>query len=183
MDTTSGLILIIALAVVIGIVVWIMSQRRRTENLRKQFGPEYDRAVTEHGDQRRAEAELAARQARVEQLHIRQLEPADRERYSATWHSTQARFVDEPAVAIAEADRLVAEVMHARGYPVGDFEQRVADISVDHPDVVSNYRAARTIALANERGEANTEDLRKAMVYYRALFEDLLDMKEREVAR
>jgi len=183
MDTTSGLILIIALAVVIGIVVWIMSQRRRTENLRKQFGPEYDRAVTEHGDQRRAEAELAARQARVEQLHIRQLEPADRERYSATWRSTQARFVDEPAVAIAEADRLVAEVMHARGYPVGDFEQRVADISVDHPDVVSNYRAARAIALANERGEANTEDLRKAMVYYRALFEDLLDMKEREVAR
>src|SRR6266566_10358 len=130
MDTTSGLILIIALVVVIGIVVWIMTQRRRTENLRKQFGPEYDRAVTEQGDQRRAEAELAARQARVEQFHIRQLAPADRERYSATWRSTQARFVDEPAVAIAEADRLVAEVMHARGYPVGDFEQRIADISV-----------------------------------------------------
>ena len=183
MDTTTGIILIIALVVVIGSVAWIMMQRRRTEDLRKQFGPEYDRAVTEHGDQGRAEAELAARQARVEQLHIRQLSPADRERYIAAWRSTQARFVDEPVASITEADGLVAEVMQARGYPVGDFEQRIADISVDHPDVVSNYRAARTIALANQRGEANTEDLRKAMVYYRALFEDLLETKEREVAR
>jgi hypothetical protein len=182
MDTTT-VIIIVALIVVIGIVAVVMMQRRRTEGLRKQFGPEYDRAVSDLGDQRQAEAELAARQERVQKLDIRDLSAEDRERYIDTWHSTQSRFVDEPAAAITEADRVVAEVMRARGYPVGDFEQRVADISVDHPHVVSNYRAAHAIALANERGEASTEDLRQAMVYYRSLFEDLLETKEKEVAR
>jgi len=182
MDTTTGII-IVALIVVIAVVAVLMMQRRRTENLRKQFGPEYDRAMSDLGDQRRAEAELAARQERVQKLDIRDLSAEDRERYVNAWHATQSRFVDEPAAAIAEADRLVADVMQARGYPVGDFEQRVADISVDHPHVVSNYRAAHAIALANERGEANTEDLRQAMVHYRSLFEDLLETKEREVAQ
>jgi hypothetical protein len=182
MDTTTGII-IVALIVVIGIAAVLLLQRRRTEDLRKQFGPEYDRAVSDHGDQRQAEAELLARQERIQKLDIRELSPQDRERYNETWRSTQSRFVDEPAAAIKEADRVVAEVMRARGYPVGDFEQRVADISVDHPRVVSNYRAAHTIALANERGEASTEDLRQAMVYYRSLFEDLLETKEREVTR
>jgi hypothetical protein len=119
----------------------------------------------------------------VERLDIRALTSEERERFAQAWQATQARFVDEPAAAITEADQLVAEAMRARGYPVGDFEQRTADISVDHPNVVSNYRAARAIAAANERGEANTEDLRQAMVHYRALFEDLLETREREVAQ
>jgi hypothetical protein len=160
-----------------------MMQRRRTEDLRKQFGPEYDRAISDLGDQRHAEAELAARQERVQKLNIRELPAEDRERYINAWHSTQSQFVDEPAAAIKDADRVVAEVMRARGYPIGDFEQRVADISVDHPHVVENYRAAHAIALANERGEASTEDLRQAMVHFRSLFEDLLETKEKEVAR
>jgi hypothetical protein len=183
MDTTTGIIIAVALVVVVAIVAALMMQRQRTEDLRKRFGPEYDRAISDHGDQRQAEAELMARQERVQKLNLRDLSPEDRERYIETWHSTQSQFVDEPAAAIKEADRVVAEVMRARGYPVGDFEQRVADISVDHPQVVSNYRAAHAIALANERGEASTEDLRQAMVYYRSLFEDLLETKEKEVAR
>ena len=183
MDTTTGIVLVIALVVVVGIVAWLVMQRRRTEELRKRFGPEYDRIVSEQGDLRRAESELEARKERVERLDIWLLSPAERERFAKAWQSAQARFVDEPTTAIKEADRLVAEVMQARGYPVGDFEQRVADISVDHPNVVTNYRAARAIALANDRGEANTEDLRKAMVHYRGLFEDLLETREKEVAQ
>src|SRR5262245_13624487 len=120
MDTTTGII-IAALIVVIGIVAVVMMQRRRTEDLRKRFGPEYDRAVSDLGDQGHAEAELAARQERVQKFNIRELAAGDRERYIEMWRSTQSRFVDEPAAAIAEADRLVAEVMQARGYPVGDF--------------------------------------------------------------
>lgn len=182
MDTTTAMIIVVAL-ILVGVVAVMLMQRRRTDDLRKQFGPEYDRALDEHGDQRRAEAELAARQQRVQKLDIRPLAPADRGRFVEEWRATQARFVDAPAAAITEADRLVSEVMQTRGYPVGDFEQRVADISVDHPTVVSNYRAARTIAQANERGESSTEDLRQAMVYYRSLFEDLLDIREKEVAQ
>jgi hypothetical protein len=183
MDTSVGILLLVVLLLVVGAVAWTMMQKRRTEELRQRFGPEYDHAVEQIGDQRQAEAELAARQKRVERLNIQPLEPAERDRFVAAWRSTQARFVDEPTAAIAEADRLVAEVMHARGYPVGDFEQRAADISVDHPIVLENYRAAHTIALANDRGQASTEDLRQAMVHYRALFEDLLETREREIAR
>jgi hypothetical protein len=183
MDTTTGIVLVIALVVVVGVVAWLVMQRRRTEELRKRFGPEYDRTVSEQGDLRRAESELEARKQRVERLDIRPLSPEEHERFAEAWQSAQALFVDEPATAIKEADRLVAEVMRDRGYPVGDFEQRVADISVDHPNVVTNYRAAHAIALANERGEANTEDLRKAMIHYRGLFEDLLETREKEVAR
>jgi hypothetical protein len=131
--------------------------------------------VTEHGDQRGAQAELEARQKRVEQLDIRSLSPSDRARFADAWRATQAHFVDDPSAAIGEADRLVTDVMKARGYPIGDFEQRAADVSVDHPRVVENYRAARDTALRNERGQASTEDLRQAMVHYRALFEDLLE--------
>ncbi|HEX9441995.1 MAG TPA: hypothetical protein VF909_20065 [Roseiflexaceae bacterium] len=183
MDISVGVLVAIVLVIAIGVVAWMWMQRRRTEELREKFGPEYERAVNELGDQRQAEAELAARQKRVMGFDIQPLAPAERERFIEAWRSTQARFVDEPAAAIAEADRLVAQAMQARGYPVGDFEQRAADISVDHPNVVENYRAARAIALRNERGEANTEDLRQAMVHYRALFEDLLETREREVAR
>ncbi len=180
MDPTTLIVLAIVVVVVLAIVAWAIMQRQRSEELRQRFGPEYDRAVAERGDQRRAEAELEERRKRVEQLHIRLLTPEERERFAEAWRMTQARFVDEPSVAIEEADRLVTDVMETRGYPVGDFEQRAADISVDHPDVVSNYRAAHAIARANARGEANTEDLRQAMVHYRALFEDLLETRELE---
>jgi hypothetical protein len=149
--------------------------RRRSEQLRQRFGPEYERALKAEGNSRRAEKELEARARRVEALHIRPLVPEDAARFDANWRAVQARFVDDPKGAVTEADRLVGEVMAARGYPVGDFEQRVADISVDHPDVVMNYRAAREIAVQHSRGQASTEDLRQAMVHYRSLFRDLLE--------
>lgn len=183
MDTLVIVLVLIVLAVAVGAFSWMSMQRRRTEELRQRFGPEYDHAVQELGDQHQAEAELQARQKRVERLHIQPLEPAERDRFIAAWRATQAQFVDEPTAAITEADRLVAEVMRARGYPVGDFEQRAADISVDHPGVLEHYRAAHTIALANQSGQADTEDLRQAMVHYRALFEELLETREREVSR
>jgi len=183
MDTSVVILLVILVIVAIGAVAWTMLQRRRTGNLRERFGPEYDHTIHELGGQREAEAELESRQKRVEGLNIRPLETAERDQFVTAWRSTQAQFVDEPTAAIAAADRLVAEVMRARGYSIGDFEQRAADISVDHANVLANYRAAHAIALANERGEANTEDLRQAMVHYRALFEDLLGTREREVAQ
>ena len=171
-------VLLIALVVAIGVAVWLYTQKRKTEQLRGSFGPEYERAVQETGDRRKAEAELAERKERVEQLMIRSLEPREREQFAESWRSAQARFVDDPGGAIKEADRLVAEVMQVRGYPVGDFEQRAADVSVEHPRVVEHYRAAHAIAQRNELGEAGTEDLRQAMVHYRALFEDLLETSE-----
>jgi len=182
MDTTTIIILAIVVILVVGAGAWVMMQRR-TEELRKRFGPEYDRVISERGDARQAESELAARQKRVDRFDIHPIAPADRERFIEAWRTTQARFVDAPSEAIKDADRLVNEVMRARGYPVGDFEQRAADISVDHPIVVENYRAARAIAVANERGGTSTEDLRQAIVHYRALFEDLLETREKEVAQ
>ena len=182
MDTSTAIILAIVVIIAVGAVAWIMMQRR-TEELRKRFGPEYDRVITERGDTRQAESELAARQKRVERLDIHPLDPEERDRFVNAWRATQSHFVDAPAEAITDADRLVSQVMRARGYPVGDFEQRAADISVDHPIVVENYRAARAIAIANERGQAGTEELRQAIVHYRVLFEDLLETREREVAQ
>jgi hypothetical protein len=174
-------------------VVWYELRRRRSAALRARFGPEYDRVVHSTGAVKQAEASLEARARRVESLHIRPLSADDATRYGQTWRKVQERFVDDPRSAVSEADRLVGEVMHARGYPLGDFEQRVADISVDHAGVVMNYRAAREIAQAHARGEASTEDLRQAMVHYRALFDDLLETTpadvearrehEREIAR
>lgn len=153
-------------------------QRRRTQNLQEQFGPEYKRAVEQYGDQRKAEAELAAREERVSKLELRALAPGEQSRFAEAWTKTQARFVDEPSQAVRDADGLVKEVMRARGYPVGDFEQRAADVSVDHPDVVTNYRAAHDIAARNNSGNATTEDLRQALVHYRSLFKDLLEPTE-----
>jgi hypothetical protein len=161
-----------------GVVLWFVMKTRRHVQLRKQFGPEYDRTVHESGSERRAEAELDARARRVARLQIRPLSAADAARFAEAWRALQTRFVDEPPSAIAEADRLVGEVMAARGYPLGDFDQRAADISVDHPRVVANYRAARDIARRQGRGEATTEDLRQAIIHYRALFEDLLGHDE-----
>ena len=161
--------------ILIGTVVWFAFARRRSQQLRQRFGPEYDRTIRTEGNVRKAEAALEARAKRVDALHIRPLSPTDATRFDAAWRTVQARFVDDPRGAVTEADRLVGEVMSARGYPVGDFEQRVADISVDHPDVVMNYRAARDIAVVHAQGKASTEDLRQAMVHYRALFRDLLE--------
>ena len=180
----------VAIVVVAG-VVWYELRRHRSATLRARFGPEYDRVVHSAGNVRQAEASLEARARRVEALHIHPLTREDATRYGQSWRKVQERFVDDPRGAVTEADRLVGEVMHARGYPLGEFEQRVEDISVDHAGVVMNYRAARDIAQAHARGEASTEDLRQAMVHYRALFDDLLETApaetrrehEREIAR
>jgi hypothetical protein len=166
---------IVIVAAAIASIAFLLARRRRTERLRRRFGPEYDRTVHEIGTIAKAEARLRARETRVERLHIRPLSPDDAARFSAAWREVQTRFVDDPKRAIADADRLVGEVMQARGYPIGDFDQRVDDISVDHPKVVTNYRAARDIAENHARGRASTEDLRQAMVHYRALFTDLLE--------
>jgi hypothetical protein len=161
--------------ILIGAIVWITLSRVRSQRLRQRFGPEYERTIRSEGNVRKAEAALEARAQRVAKLHIRPLNSTDAQRFDAAWRAVQSRFVDDPRGAVTEADRLVGEVMATRGYPVGDFEQRVADVSVDHPDVVMNYRAAREIASQHAEGKATTEDLRQAMVHYRALFRDLLE--------
>lgn len=177
MDATI-VVLIVAVAVIVVVAIasfaLMQSQKKGTAQLQEKFGPEYDHALDESGSKKEAEAQLRERQERVEQLHLRELETEERVRLSRAWATTQARFVDEPPAAIAEAQSLVDEAMSARGYPMGDFAQRAADISVDHANVVSNYRAARAIADTSERGQADTESLRQAMVHYRALFDDLL---------
>jgi hypothetical protein len=151
-----------------------------------EFGPEYDRAVLTHGSQRKAEAKLADREKRVEKLNIRDLDPTEHERFSKRWEAVQSRFVDSPKGAVAEADDLVSSAMKARGYPVSDFDQRAADISVDHPRVVENYRSAHAIALRVGKDAATTEDLRTAMIHYRSLFEELVQaptaVERKEVA-
>lgn len=179
MDAWVWVVIIIGIAI-IAAVAWMFMQRRRSEQLQERFGPEYERTESEYGDRRRAESALEARKQRVERLDIRPLSDTDSTRFADSWHSVQSRFVDDPAGATTDADLLVTEVMEARGYPVGDFEQRASDISVDHPGVVKNYRAAHEIALRNGRGEASTDDLRQAMVSYRDLFEELLGRRETE---
>jgi hypothetical protein len=175
-DLTPGEIAaIVVVIVILGGLIVVLLQRRRTTRLRARFGEaEYERAMTERGDRRHAEAQLAERTKRVESFRLRSLTPEDRLRFVNLWEQVQARFVDTPSGAVVEADQLLGDVMEARGYPVGDFEQRAADISVDHPDVTQNYRAAHTIALSQASGQASTEDLRRAMIHYRALFEDLV---------
>lgn len=168
--------IVVAIAVVAAVVaIWLVWQRQRRSRLRDRFGSEYQREVERQGSLSKAEATLAAREKRVARLHIKPLMADDAARFSQEWRAIQTRFVDDPRGAVTEADKVVGEVMLARGYPLGDFDQQVADISVDHPDVVMNYRAARDIAAEHARGRASTEDLRQAMVHYRALFRDLLD--------
>jgi len=182
MDQVTIIALVIGVAVV-ALVAWYLFQRRRSEELRASYGPEYERAVNASGDRRAAEAELLRRKERVEHLEIRPLSVQQRGDYTEQWRTVQARFVDDPKGAVTDADRLVEEVMKARGYPVADFDQRTADLSVHHPRVVDNYRSARDIAQRHRRGEATTEDLREAMVFYRELFEDLLEDRESVGAR
>ena len=174
-----GLIIGVAVIVVAGITAWLFLRKRRSERLRTQFGgSEYDRAVKEDGNRRHAEAGLKERTARVESLNIRSLAPGDRARFVESWRRVEARFVDGPGGAVTEADQLLGDVMSTRGYPVSDFEQRAADISVDHPLVLENYRTAHEIALRQTKGQANTEDLRQAMIHYRTLFEELVGEPE-----
>jgi len=163
---------------VIAVLAWLYVQKRRstTAGLRQKFGPEYERAVQKHGSERKAEVKLANRQDRVEKLNIRDLDPVERERFSTQWESVQSRFVDSPRGAVAEADDLVSTLMKTRGYPVSDFDQRADDISVDHPRVVENYRSAHHIALQVGKDGASTEDLRTAMIHYRSLFEELVQV-------
>ena len=172
-----GWVLIVVAVLLVLLIVWWIVRRRRSERLRERFGPEYDRTLADAGKRRRAEAELQERERRRTRLDIRPLQPAARDRYVQSWRAVQERFVDTPDGAVAEADRLVIEVMRERGYPIEDFEQRAADVSVDHPVVVDNYRAAHAISVARQSGEAGTEDLRQAMVHYRALFEELLETR------
>lgn len=182
MNQTTIVAIVIAV-VVIAAVAWFAWRQRHTAELRARYGPEYSRAVDELGSRRRAEAELDARTERVEHLDIRPLAAAQRDDFRERWRAVQSRFVDDPKGAVSDADRLVESVMAARGYPLADFDRRAADLSVHHPRVVENYRAARDIALRHRRGEASTEDLRQAMVYYRELFRDLLEDREHEDVR
>jgi len=175
MPAWAWILIVVAIIVVIALIAWAAYRRRRTEGLRSQFGPEYDRAMATTGDRRSAESDLAARRERREQLDIRPLPVASRQRYAEEWRNVQARFVDQPAEALGQADSLVTSVMRDRGYPMDDFDHNVDDVSVDHPQVVENYRTAHDISLANDRGSASTEDLRRGMVHYRALFEELLN--------
>lgn len=173
MDKTT-LLIIAAVVVVLIVAGLLLMQRRRSEQLRSRFGPEYDRAVRETGDKRKAEAELHGREKRVEKLSIRPLDPAERKQFVAAWESVQTEFVDNPENAVRDADILLQDVMKARGYPVENFEQVANDVSVDHPSVVQHFRVAHDIARRHAHGEGGTEDLRNAMINYRALFDELI---------
>jgi hypothetical protein len=175
-NTTYLTILAVVLVLVIlGAILWpMLARRKRSERLHEHFGPEYDHTVEALGDEKKAQTELDERQKHVKALDIRPLSDAERERYLADWAAVQSKFVDEPPQATVEADHLIMEVMQLRGYPVSDFEQRAADLSVSYPALVSNYRAAREIASKNEQQQADTEELRQAMIHYRSLFEELL---------
>jgi len=177
-----AIIIAVAVLLVAGIAIVFSFRKRKTERLRTQFGgAEYNRAVKEGGSRQRAEAVLDKRADRVESFHIQPLGPGDRTRFVESWRRVQARFVDGPGGALTEADQLLRDVMSTRGYPVSDFEQRAADISVDHPLVLEHYRSAHEIAVRQNQGQASTEELRQAMIHYRALFEKLVD--EPELAR
>ena len=177
-----AVIIAVVVLLVVGIAILFSVRKRKTERLRTQFGgAEYNRAVKEGGSRQKAEAVLDKRADRVESFHIQPLGPGDRARFVESWRSAQARFVDSPGGAVTEADQLLGDVMSTRGYPVSDFEQRAADISVDHPLVMENYRAGHGIAVRQTLGQASTEQLRQAMIHYRTLFEELVG--EPEIAR
>jgi hypothetical protein len=176
MSPLQGIVVtvIVLVALLIMVIVARENTRRRREKLQRQFGPEYERAVQQHGSVIKAERELAARARRIARFHVRELNDADRVHFGNEWTAVQTKFVDDPAAAVSEANRLIKTLMQARGYPVEDFEHRVADLSVEHAHVVQHYRAARVLALANQEGRANTEELRQAFMHYRALFTELL---------
>jgi len=168
------IIAVIAAVVFVAAVGFLVARKRRSKQLRERFGPEYDRVLKKEGEVRRAEGVLEIRSKRHEKLAIHPISAETRVDFTERWRIVQSHFVDDPKASVSEADRLVNELMETRGYPMADFEQRAADISVDHPVVVENYRVAHDIALRHGRGQAGTEELRKAMVHYRKLFEELL---------
>jgi len=174
MSTTTIVVLAVTV-VVIAAVAWWVSRQQRTRQLRQKFGPEYHHAVEQYGSEARAQDALAQRARRMEKFHARALTREDHDRFLQRWSAVQASFVDDPAGSISQADGLVNELMGARGYPMGDFDKRAEDISVEHPRVVQNYRAAHAIAQRQSTGQAATEDLRQALVHYRALFDELLE--------
>ncbi len=173
MTIVVTVIVVVAVLVILGAL--LVPRMRRSQQLKQRFGPEYDRTVESTGDRRAAERDLQERAQRREELDIRPLDPAARDRYAQRWRQTQERFVDAPQEAVGEADTLVQEVMRERGYPTGDFEQQARDVSVDHGRVVHEYHAAHEISQLSARGQASTEQLREAMVHYRSLFAELLD--------
>jgi hypothetical protein len=173
----------VAVVVIIALVAWSLARRRRSQRLRERFGPEYERTVRESGSPARAEETLESRERRVAHYHIRPLGHEESGRFAETWRVIQARFVDDPSGAVVDADRVIAEVMQTKGYPMNDFAARAADLSVDHGAVVDHYRTAHGIVGRHERGDASTEDLRQAMRHYRALFDDLIEVEEPKSAR
>ena len=181
MDTmTAGMwTLLLGAITALAIAAWLFYRRKQakqSDRLQQRFGPEYGRTVGDLGSRGKAESELKARETRVEKLDIVALSPAEGARFSQAWSALQGRFVDNPKGVVVQADQLVRELMIARGYPVVDFERRAADISVDHPAVVDHYRAAQAIAVRDQRGESDTEEQRKAVVHFRALFDELLEI-------
>ena len=176
--STSTLIGAIAVVIVVVVAIGLIIKAQRSKRLKNRFGPEYHRAVEETGSATRAESKLEKLERRVEGFKIRALSPADRTNFLEAWARIQARFVDDPRGAVTEADRLIQGIMSARGYPVSDFEQRAADISVDHPLVVEHYRAGHDISIRHKQGLTNTEDLRQAMIHYRTLFVELAGESE-----
>ena len=175
MPTWGWILIAVAVVVVIAAIAMSITKKRKTKQLQSQFGPEYDRTIESADSRRKAESELAARQERREQLDIRPLSSAARERYAQQWQVVQSQFVDNPGAAVASADQLIQSVMSDRGYPVDDFDSRAADVSVDHPHVVENYREGHRLAQQDANGKGSTEDLRQAMRHYRALFDELVE--------
>jgi hypothetical protein len=175
MNPTYVTIIAVVVLVMAGAILGLAFVRRRSRRLQGQFGTEYDHTVEAMGSEKKAQSHLEERQKHVKALDIHPLSSSEREHYHVEWAAVQSKFVDEPGQAIVDADRLITDVMQLRAYPVSDFEQRAADVSVSYPALVSNYRAARVIALKNEQHQADTEELRQAMIYYRSLFEELLE--------
>jgi hypothetical protein len=181
-NTTTIILVAVVVLVIIGLLAMAFSRYQRSRRLKERFGPEYERLANEAGDKRKVESELEARLAHVESLDIRSLSAEEVNRYSLEWQATQAEFVDEPHASVQKADRLIREVMQAKGYPVDDFEQRAADISVDYPDLVTDYRGLHMIAKKEQDDHVSTEEMRQAMVHGRALFENLVTKNTSEVA-
>ena len=183
MNTTNPTLVIlgaVVLLIVVGLISMAMARRRRTKRLQEQFGPEYERTLKKMGDKREAESDLEERIAHVNTLNIRSLTAEEVNRYALQWQDIQREFVDEPLLSLQKADRLIREVMKARGYPVEDFEQRVADISVNYPELVADYRGMHRIAIKEASDNASTEEMRQAMIHGRNLFEDLMRQESEE---
>ncbi|MCP3732498.1 hypothetical protein M9978_18910 [Sphingomonas sp. MG17] len=173
--TSTEMVLVALVVALAALLIWLWMRTRRVAALKDRFGPEYERTVHEVGDERKAATVLASREKRVAGYTIKPLPDDMRGHFVESWHQVQAQFVDDPKYAVTRADDLLGEVMRVRGYPVTDFDHRAEDLSVDHPQVVQNYRSAHDIAVRHSRGEASTEDLRAAMIHYRTLFDDLVN--------